>query len=113
MNESTKTAILERYERHVQRFEQDAAAVRRRTGPVLDVPDGPVELQSRESALSERELHMLRHLANGLTDQEIGDAAGISEFTVKTYLRRLYGKLGARNRAHAVARAVARGYLVF
>jgi DNA-binding CsgD family transcriptional regulator len=108
MNETTRAEILERYEQHVQRFEQDAAAVRKRVGAVSDAP---AELRPRDPMLSERELDVLGHLANGLTDQEIAAAVGISEFTVKTHLRRLYGKLAARNRAHAVARAVARGDL--
>ena len=50
-------------------------------------------------------------MARGLTDHQIGGAVGISEFTVKTHVRRLYRKLAAKNRAHAVARGLVRGHL--
>jgi ATP/maltotriose-dependent transcriptional regulator MalT len=109
MNDAMKTEILSRYRKHVDRFERDATACRRR-GTTL-VADAPIEPQPREVELSERELSVLEHIAGGLTDQEIGRAVGISEFTVKTHLRRLYGKLAARNRAHAVARGLAAGHL--
>jgi DNA-binding CsgD family transcriptional regulator len=65
----------------------------------------------KQSQLSERELSVLHHMARGLTDQEIGGAVGISEFTVKTHVRRLYRKLAAKNRAHAVARGLVQGHL--
>ena len=64
-----------------------------------------------QSRLSERELSVLRHIARGLTDQEIAGAVGISEFTVKTHVRRIYRKLAAKNRAHAVARGLVQGHL--
>jgi DNA-binding NarL/FixJ family response regulator len=42
-------------------------------------------------------------IADGLGNQEIAQTLQISLETVKTYVRRLLGKLNARSRAHAVA----------
>lgn len=53
--------------------------------------------------LSQREGELLVRLARGLSNGEIGRQLWISEDTVKTHARRLYRKLGARDRAHAVA----------
>lgn len=53
--------------------------------------------------LTDRELSVLRHVAEGLENAEIGRAMYLSVDTIKTHLRRLTRKLGAHNRAHAVA----------
>ena len=53
--------------------------------------------------LTERELQVLRGMADGHSNAEIGRALFVSEDTVKTHARRLFRKLGARDRAHAVA----------
>jgi DNA-binding NarL/FixJ family response regulator len=54
-------------------------------------------------ALTERELQVLRGMADGKSNAEIGRDLYVSEDTVKTHARRLFRKLGARDRAHAVA----------
>lgn len=53
--------------------------------------------------LSERELQVLTRMSRGLTNGEIGRELFLSEDTVKTHARRLFRKLGVRDRAHAVA----------
>jgi DNA-binding NarL/FixJ family response regulator len=53
--------------------------------------------------LTERELQVLRGMADGYSNAEIGKQLYVSEDTVKTHARRLFRKLGARDRAHAVA----------
>jgi ATP/maltotriose-dependent transcriptional regulator MalT len=63
------------------------------------VPAGP----TRRLALTERELQVLRGMADGASNAEIGRQLFVSEDTVKTHARRLFRKLGARDRAHAVA----------
>ncbi|GAB3996186.1 response regulator transcription factor [Glycomyces albus] len=50
-----------------------------------------------------RELEVLRAMSEGRSNAEIGGLLSLSEDTVKTHARRLYRKLGARDRAHAVA----------
>jgi DNA-binding NarL/FixJ family response regulator len=63
----------------------------------------------RRLALTERELQVLRGMADGKSNAEIGRELFVSEDTVKTHARRLFRKLGARDRAHAVAAAFRAG----
>jgi DNA-binding NarL/FixJ family response regulator len=62
-------------------------------------------------ALSQRELDVLRLVANGATNREVARRLFISEATVKTHLLHLYEKLGVRDRASAVAVAYRRELL--
>jgi DNA-binding NarL/FixJ family response regulator len=57
----------------------------------------------RQVALTEREMQVLLGMAEGKSNAEIGRELFVSEDTVKTHARRLFRKLGARDRAHAVA----------
>lgn len=54
-------------------------------------------------ALTERELQVLRGMGRGRSNSEIGKELYLSEDTVKTHARRLFRKLGAADRAQAVA----------
>lgn len=56
--------------------------------------------------LTARELEVLRHAAQGLTDAEIGERLFISHRTVSQHLRSVYGKLNVRSRAAATRLAV-------
>jgi LuxR family maltose regulon positive regulatory protein len=60
---------------------------------------------------SGRELEILRLMAQGMTDQEIGNVLHISINTVKTHLRRVYGKLDVHSRTQALHRAGRLGLL--
>lgn len=57
------------------------------------------------TGLTRREYQVLRRVAIGRTNPEIAEDLGISRNTVKTYLQSAMGKLGARNRVEAIARA--------
>ena len=61
--------------------------------------------------LTDRELDVLRLIAQGLTNQEIADALFISVNTVKTHAKHIYEKLNVRNRAQATTRAAEMGLL--
>jgi len=59
--------------------------------------------------LTGREQDMLAGLLAGKSNKEIARIHGLSEVTVKHHLKSLRGKLGARNRTHAVCRAIELG----
>ena len=61
-----------------------------------------------QSYLSERELVILRLIANGTTTKEICDQLYLSEATVKREVRHILEKFGVRNRSEAVAEAYKR-----
>ncbi|GIG67860.1 response regulator [Phytomonospora endophytica] len=61
--------------------------------------------------LSPREVEVLRLVADGLSNPDIGRRLHISEATVKTHLLRTYGKLGVDDRTAAVTTAIRRGIL--
>jgi DNA-binding NarL/FixJ family response regulator len=60
-------------------------------------PD-PTTAPDRLRDLSEREIEVLRLVARGLANAQIGEQLFLSEATVKTYVSRLLGKLGVRDR---------------
>lgn len=61
--------------------------------------------------LTEREVGIIRLLAKGLTNREIGRAAFISESTVKFHLRNIMAKLDVHHRAEVVYAATKLGLL--
>ncbi|MFJ9542019.1 response regulator [Streptomyces sp. NPDC101225] len=61
--------------------------------------------------LSERETAVLRLVAEGCTNAEIGRRLFIGESTVKTHLLRVFGKLGVDDRTAAVTSAMRFGLL--
>lgn len=75
--------------------------------------EAPSEKTSETSAnpniLSSREQEVLRYLALGYTQREIGELLFISEKTVETYKSRLLGKLGLEKRSELVRYAFENG----
>ena len=61
--------------------------------------------------LSERELEILKQMALGKSNKEIGQALHISEFTVKNHVRSILKKLDAIGRTEAIAIASGRGLI--
>jgi DNA-binding NarL/FixJ family response regulator len=59
--------------------------------------------------LTERELEVLRALAEGLGNKQVGARLGIGTSTVKSHLEAIYAKLGARTRSEAVSRGLRAG----
>jgi len=62
-----------------------------------------------EAPLSRRETEILQMVAYGSTTKEVAHDLGISPHTVKTHLERIFEKLGANDRAQAVAIAIRKG----
>ena len=69
----------------------------------------------RESApaasLSMREMQVLTGMSQGKSNAQIGRELYLSEDTIKTHARRLFRKLGAKDRAEAVATGFRRGIM--
>lgn len=62
-------------------------------------------------ALSEREIEILKLLAEGLTNREIAGRLYLAEGTVKNYVTNILGKIGVRDRTQAALRARELGLL--
>ena len=81
---------------------------------LADVPTNPVAQANEDSdlvltPLTEREEDVLRLLAEGLSNKEIGARLFLAEGTVKNYTSAIIGKLQANDRTHAVVTALRRG----
>ncbi len=64
-----------------------------------------------DEALSAREIDVLRQVAEGNRNRDIGAQLFISEETVKVHLKHIMQKLGAGDRTQAVAIAIRRGII--
>jgi two-component system, NarL family, response regulator LiaR len=71
--------------------------------------DRPRDAARTETPLSEREVEVLKLVAQGLTNQEIADRLTISEWTVRTHVRNILGKLHLANRIQATLYALREG----
>jgi ATP/maltotriose-dependent transcriptional regulator MalT len=67
-------------------------------------PHAPAS-QHLPEALSERELEVLRLMADGLSNSEIAERLVVTTGTVKKHLNNIYGKLGVERRTQALLRA--------
>jgi DNA-binding CsgD family transcriptional regulator len=107
MGEDRVAALLERYRVHAERFDEisERRALRFALPPATEAPTG------WSAALTPREIEVLRLGADGATSEEIATTLHLTEHTVKSHLKRILGKLGARNRTHAVAVALRSGLI--
>lgn len=74
--------------------------------PVLTAPDAV-----RLSRLTDRERGVLRLIARGMSNAEIGEVLFLSEATVKTHVGRMLNKLGCRDRVQAAVFAFRTGFI--
>jgi DNA-binding NarL/FixJ family response regulator len=74
-------------------------------------PPVPAE-QPREVLLTPMLASVLESLCEGKSNKAIGHDWGIAEDTVKTHLRRLYARTGARDRCHLISLVYSRMLLV-
>jgi DNA-binding NarL/FixJ family response regulator len=70
-----------------------------------------VSAPRRSTALSRREREVLKMVADGRSNKQIARAMKITERTVKFHITSILNKMGAENRAQAVALAAQRGLL--
>lgn len=66
------------------------------------MPSGSTYRDPEADLLTDRELQVLVHIAQGLSNQEIADNLGISLPTVKTHVTHILQKINARDRVQAV-----------
>ena len=71
--------------------------------------EGSSSGDQKTPALSKREREILQKVADGATTRQVASDLGISPHTVKTHLERIFEKLGANDRAQAVAIAIRTG----
>jgi two-component system NarL family response regulator len=64
-----------------------------------------------DETLSERERDVLRRIAAGMSNKQIGDTLGISENTVKGHVNHILAKLGVSDRTQALVTALKRGII--
>lgn len=70
------------------------------------VMNGMGSVPVRPAGITEREREILRWVRDGLSNQQISQQLGISALTVKNHVQKILRKLGAANRAQAVAKAM-------
>lgn len=81
------------------------SVTRRLVESYVSQPPPSDEVPGRLAALTDRELEVLRALARGLSNAEIGAELYLGEATVKTHVTRILAKLGLRDRVQAVVLA--------
>jgi len=64
-----------------------------------------------DGALSPREIDVLRLIAAGNANKEIGALLSLTEVTVKSHVKNILAKLGANDRTHAVTIGIKRGFI--
>jgi two-component system NarL family response regulator len=67
--------------------------------------------RARRAELTARELNVLKLVADGKSNKEIGSALGLAEITVKIHVGRILAKLKANDRTQAAMTALRRGIL--
>jgi DNA-binding NarL/FixJ family response regulator len=84
------------------------------TAPLAGAAPTTVRSTVREAPpvqLSMREMQVLTGMSQGKSNAQIGRELYLSEDTIKTHARRLFRKLGAKDRAEAVASGFRRGMM--
>jgi len=71
----------------------------------------PLGTPTSVETLTEREVEVLRLVAQGLTNKAIGQTLGISDRTVQGHLANIYGKLNVGSRTEAVTEALKQGWI--
>lgn len=102
-----KSASKEELLRAIRAVKQGAGFLQAEvTKPLLKRLVVDARLEAERSNLTLREIQILEFLSEGKSNKEIAGFLSISDETVKTHLKRLYEKLGASDRAQAVAIAL-------
>ena len=110
-----KDVSLEQLRQAIQEVMEGKTVLRPALGPngLSRWKDWKREIPGSElpEALTPRETEVLRLIASGLSNREIGEIIGTKEGTVKTHTSTILGKLGVRDRTRAVLKALDLGLL--
>ncbi|MBM6545416.1 GAF domain-containing protein [Janibacter sp. YIM B02568] len=94
---------LEEVESTEMALRRRADVAPRRTDAGLALADRSAATRELASVLTPRELEVLSHMATGATNDRIAGELSISRDTVKSHVTHVLRKLGAENRAEAIA----------
>ncbi|MFF5293796.1 response regulator [Paractinoplanes globisporus] len=87
----------------------DPAVTRELVARFVGRPGDRARSDPRLAGLTERELQVLKLVAEGYTNEELAALLVIAESTAKTHVKRILAKIGARDRAQAVVIAYRAG----
>ena len=80
-------------------------------GSYVDPAASSQLIGTQDVGVTQRERDVLRHLAEGLSNDEVGALLFISGETVRAHVKKASRKLGAQNRTQAVALAIRAGLI--
>jgi DNA-binding NarL/FixJ family response regulator len=94
-------------------LERGEAALSRKTAArlIAGLGNSPGPEVDKTLRLTQREIELLRLVADGLSNKAIAQSLNVSENTVKYHVRNILQKLGVQNRTEAVAHAMRSGIL--
>jgi len=81
---------------------QERVVIREVPVPSNNGPFLPDDRKRESLGITPRELEILEHIAQGMSNREIAEKLFVSENTVKTHSSRVFDKLGAKRRTQAV-----------
>ncbi len=87
---------------HAGEIWANSSQIRFALGALAETPQLKVVDTSGKAILTDRQMQIVRCVADGLTNREIASALNLSEHTVKNYMFRIFDKLGVSTRVEVV-----------
>lgn len=109
LKDSSRLDVLTAIEKAAQHEQPSETSILRRIQATMEKRKDRSD--SKDIPLTNRELQVLRHIALGLSNREIGTSLGISVETVKEHVQNILRKLDATDRTAAAVWAVKGGLI--
>lgn len=109
LKDSSRIDVLDAIQRAAQNQQPTETSILRRVQATMEKRKDRSD--SQDIPLTNRELQVLRHIALGLSNKEIGTSLGISVETVKEHVQNILRKLDATDRTAAAVWAVKTGLI--